>query len=54
MDFATRMLRVQVRGNDGDLFFEKMRLVCNHVLVTERDQVVNVVVFFNEFLRVDL
>jgi hypothetical protein len=35
-------------------FFGKMRRVSNHVLVTERDQVVNVVVFFNELLRVDL
>jgi hypothetical protein len=31
-----------------------VRLVPDHVLVTERVQVINVVEFFNEILKVDL
>jgi hypothetical protein len=66
MDIATPMLRVQplleekalflhpVRRSDGKIFFRKMRRVSNHVLVTERDQVVDVVVFFKKLLRVHL
>jgi hypothetical protein len=44
----------KIRGNAGDLILGSMRLVFNHVLVTESVQAVNRVEIFTEKLGVDL
>jgi hypothetical protein len=57
MAFPTLMLRLvldKIRGNGSNPWVGSMRLLVDHVLVTERVQAVNGVEIVNEILMVDL
>jgi hypothetical protein len=45
---------ILISGNVGGWCLRSMRLVLNHVLVTESVEVINVVEIINELLKVDL